>query len=162
MPNQNQKIFDDLRDQIRSKIKDAFSKKLMKDLGKEMADRIRVRTRTGKGVDSMGADAKPLKRLKDSYRKVRKNSPDLNRSLTSNVKSNLTFTGQLLDSIQGDAINERQFIITLKENRNDGIKNADLTRWQEEKGRKFFYFSRAEIKAIYNKINQFLRKELKL
>ena len=162
-PTNNALTIENLRKEIKSAVENAFSQKLMKTLGEDMAERIRVRTRTGKGVDRTGGETTALKRLmSEPYKKRRRKSPDLDRGKTSPAKSNLTFTGQLLDSIKGGAINARQFFIEILEQRNDGVKNSDIVDGQEDQGRKFFYFSSAEIKGIYNRINAFLRKELKL
>lgn len=160
--NQNDVIFETLREVIKQKIKDSFSQKVMKNVAQDTANRIKIRTRTGKGVKVTGADPEPLKALSAKYKNYRRKTDKLNRSSTTPGKSNLTFTGQLLDSIYGDSINERSFFISIKEDRNDGVKNSDIVEGQEKQGRKFFYFSRAEIKSIYNAINNFLRKEFKL
>jgi hypothetical protein len=157
----NDQVFDTLKKEIKIRTEKAFSNQLMNNLSKDMAERIRKRTRTGKGVDYMGADPRPLNRLKsEAYVKAR--ARRANRTKTTPRKSNLTFTGQLLDSISGRSLGVRKFLIYLKENRNDGERNSDIAEYQERQGRKFLYFSKPEIKAIYNYIRRYLKKEFKL
>jgi hypothetical protein len=164
MKNQNSEVYSNLTKEIKSRIESSFSRDVMRAVAEDTAQRIRARTRLGKGVDRSGADPTPLKKRmgNPAYEKKRARSPFLDRSKTSPGRSNLTFTGQLLDAIYGASINARQFFISIKENRNDGVLNSDIVEGQKKQGRSFFYFSRAEIKGIYNKINSYLRKEFKL
>ncbi len=89
----------------------------MRMAGEFAVDRIVKRTRLGKGVASDGADPQPLKPLSQSYRDFRKGKvafftrhgkvhpykperpPELADS-TSATKSNLTFSGQMLNSVK--------------------------------------------------------------
>jgi len=73
----------------------------LKDLGEFAADMIKKRTRRGRGVKRPGAArANALKGLADSTIKNREFYRKLLHSDTSPRKSNLTFTGQLLESIK--------------------------------------------------------------
>lgn len=105
-------------------IKTFKSPRMLTEAGNFAADRIRLRTRLGKGIGPSGAP-QILKKLSPSYRLQRAGKiafaskgtgkgrivypyiPDAAPKLhpqTSPNKSNLTFTGQLLDSI---GINKR-------------------------------------------------------
>lgn len=127
----------------------------------EIAERVRRRTRTGYGLDvaERGAKKKKLKGLtSDKYIKYRKGR--INTSLTKPKKSNLTFTGQLLNAITGKIVG-KSIVIFLKENRNDGVKNSDIVKGQEDQGRHFFELSNKELNGLRNQIKKDLIKRLK-
>ena len=128
------------------------------------ADLMRKRTRLGYGVDRDGAERTRLKALSQSYidyragkvyfykqkksgklSKVTKNvrKPVLHE-LTRANKSNLTFTGQLLDAIKGRSYTGGIIIYLNNKRRGETITNAEIKDYQEKQGRSFFYLSRTE------------------
>lgn len=91
----------------------------MKVIGQFALDAIKIRTRLGYGVDSPGAKRKRLKRLSNSYIDYRRGRVRFYRTakskklvawkgkfkvplseLTKPSKSNLTYSGQLIDSLK--------------------------------------------------------------
>ena len=119
---------------------------------------IRIRTRLGKGVDEGGSITK-LDKLSDAYVKVRAKSK-LHKD-TKTKKSNLTFTGQMLDSIKGER-RGMLFIFGFKGNRADGkITNDKLAQYNREKGRPFFKLSKSEESGLRRKITKIIKESVK-
>lgn len=83
---------------LEAAIREVESPESMAAIGKDVAERIRKRTRLGRGVSETNGEASPLKPLSPKYKELRKEtklSPQ-----TSPGKSNLTRTGQLLDGLK--------------------------------------------------------------
>lgn len=134
----------------------------LKPYAKDTAERIRRRTRTGQGLQETkrGAKRKKLKKLSDKYKVFRrKNKREISKN-TKPSKSNLTLTGQLLDSIVGRARGTK-IIVEFLEKRKDGLKNRDIARYQSEQGRDFFELSDKELRGLQNDIKKDLIKRLK-
>lgn len=86
-------------DKIKKFLKnEAINISLMKDIGAEAIVLIRRNTRLGYGVSKAGEKFK-LKPHEKSYKEYRKKHPQLLDQSTKPNKSNLTFTGQLLKSL---------------------------------------------------------------
>jgi len=121
------------------------------------AQLIRRRTRVGYGVDTLGGNIKPLKPLSEGYKADRR----IDRALgqlskdTAPAKSNLTRTGQMLDAINGRGVREGIGEVYFEENRNDGEFNAEIAFENEQRGRKFFTLSGAEI----NELERIVRRQ---
>lgn len=123
----------------------------------EIPNQIEKRTRLGKGVDDNGSLFK-LPALDDKYvdrRKKASLSPD-----TTPKRSNLTFTGKLLSAIVG-VRRGTLFTFTFTENRGDGVSNNDLSKWQAEKGRRFFDLSSTERVGLSRKISKIIKESIK-
>lgn len=89
---------------IESALKGANRTKQIDDIGKQLVDRIKLRTRLGKGLSKpgqIGGSPQPLAPLSKNYVKQRQ-SANLS-GLTKPGKSNLTRTGALLDAITHEA-----------------------------------------------------------
>jgi len=130
-------------------------------IAKDAADRVKKRTRLGYGVKNRGDKKDKLKALTSTaYKKHRKKSADLNRQYTKPNKSNLTFTGQLLDAITGRA-RGKKIEVYMKEDRDDGEKNSDIVGYQSDQGRDFFELTDKEIKGLRNQLKKDLIKLLR-
>lgn len=81
--------------------------------------------------------------------------------LTTPSKSNLTRSGQLLDSIAVQSAAQGHAEVGPTGMRDDGKSNADIAKWQEEKGRPFNHLSNVEVKRIKETIQKDLRAEMK-
>ena len=144
--------------QIQKRIEQQLSRN--KDLDfllKEIPEQIQKRTRLGRGVNESGAIYK-FDPLSEKYIDRRKKS-----SLdpyTKPTRSNLTFTGQMLRSIEG-VRRGTLFIFTLGGLRSDGKSNSDLAKWNEEKGRRFFDLSNSERLGLSRQISKILTKSIK-
>jgi len=131
---------------------------LLHKLGLEAIDMVVERTRNGFGVRKTGGNRRTLKPLSDRYIEFRsKNRGRLDRR-TSPSKSNLTFTGQLLDSVRILKSTDGRFEIGPSGRRNDRKRNADVGRWVTEQGRPFMNLGRAEITSL----QRYLREEIEL
>lgn len=154
--------------QIQSKYNNAFneivrvakSPNFLNPIADIMADRIRVRTRLGYGVKQEGAEREKLKKLSSKYIDYRKKNRTSLSQFTTPKRSNLTFSGQLLDSISGRS-NSRGIIIYLKNQRDDGKENVDIKNYQEKQGRPFFYLTRTEITNLNREYRQRVYEEMK-
>lgn len=169
-------------EKIARKINTAVKGVDLEEVGEMAVERIVRRTRTGRGLQETERGAKPkeLDELSDLYVKYREGSVDIwtnergkvvvknrktkiDRGLSSNTrpaKSNLTFTGQLLDSLISK-VKGFKVIIELMENRNDGVKNKDIVKWQKEQGRHFFELSDKEVRGLQKEIKKDLIKRIK-
>ena len=168
---------------IERKVKGLVKKVRLSDYGEMAIKRIQLRTRLGYGVlgGERGAPKYKLPKLSQSYKDFRSgkvifwtdkggrvrsttNVPDSMKpklpSTTKPSKSNLTLTGQLLESIKS-RVSGNKIILYLKENRNDGKSNKDIVGWQSEQGRDFFELTDKEVKGLRNQLKKDLIKILK-
>lgn len=164
----NAKQFERKINAIRKRYENAFREivqvtktpRFLNPIAEIIAERVRIRTRLGYGVDREGGEKKKLKALSPKYIDYRKKNKAILYNQTTPRKSNLTFSGQLLDSISGRS-NPRGIVIYLKDRRNDGKKNVDIKNYQEEKGRPFFYLTRQEIVNTEREYRQRVYAEMK-
>lgn len=131
-------------------------KKLLKSMGLETIDIIVTRTRRGFGVKRTGGNRRKLKKLSPGYIKHRQRNRNLLSRFTSPGKSNLTFTGQMLESVKIIKANDSEFILGPSGRRSDGKRNADVGRWVTEQGRPFMNLGRKEITDL----QKFVREEM--
>jgi hypothetical protein len=124
----------------------------------DVPELIRKRTRLGKGVSTTGGPLEPLKKRKPNtrYEQLRK-SANLS-SETTPGRSNLTASGQLLESIVGER-SQASFRFFFRDSRKPGIDgrsssstNSQIARGQREQGRPFFFLSKTEIGLLSRKI----------
>jgi hypothetical protein len=135
-------------------VKKAITQKFMLELAEELKERIRKRTRLGYGVSALGANQNPLEKLADSTIRKRKN---LNRrgklsGDTKPNKSNLTESGQLLDSLEVRA-NGTTVEIFVSGTRNQTIFSYNVGT------RPFLNPTRQDLKALANLIETEIRKQ---
>jgi hypothetical protein len=140
--------------QMESVLKEIQKPQTMKEIGEFARDRIVKRTRLGKGVSDRGAEAQPLDPLKEDYRARRKRLKKDGRlsPKTTPSKSNLTATGQMLDSVTVKA-SDGKALIQVTGTRKEGGSNKDVAGYVSEK-RPFLNISKAEL----NGLNRFIRE----
>ena len=131
---------------------------------------VRRRTLLGFGVAADGSRRQKLKKLADSYieqragkavyftdkqgrvRRIPTSSRFRSRlklsPKTTPGKSNLTLTGQLLDSLRGFVTGPGRGEIRPVGLRSDGLSNEDVARFVDEAGRPFLHLSDNEIKQL--------------
>lgn len=133
--------------------KDAKKPEPLKLMGEEAVRIVTKRTRLGYSVNKNG-EKSPLKSLSKPYVQFRKSSKLLS-NLTTPSKSNLTFTGQMLDSMQVVKITSDSVIIGPRGYRDDGKANEQIANYVNKGGRPFNNLSIAEqsqIKRFYRKV----------
>jgi len=121
----------------------------MRAIGVEASRLIKVRTRLGYGVSSNGKQRKKLKKLSDNYLIFRAKHRDELDSETSPERSNLTFTGQLLNSMKVKKAKKGSVIIGPSGKRSgERLTNDELGQHVEDAGRPFNYLSNLETKQV--------------
>lgn len=117
-------------------------------------DLVIKRTRLGYGVQKQFGSKYKFPSLSPNYVKFRKKYSGLSET-TSPSKSNVTLTGQLLDSIK--IIKQTKGSVSFAPSgvrRGTGLKNEDLALFLKEKGRVFLNISELE----YAQMVRFYRK----
>jgi hypothetical protein len=133
-------------------IRNTINDNLMRRLGQLAVDMVRQRTRLGYGVESFGGPQQKLKPLATGTVENRRRktlSGD-----TSPKKSNLTATGELLDSIEfrlsGGKI---EVFIT-------GARNQKITEYVSEE-RPFFALTKPQVSRLADLIEEAIRNYLR-
>jgi hypothetical protein len=154
--------FDSFKKSFEQAMRELSSKENMRRLGEIAADMIRTRTRLGYGVKRPGASREKLEKLaeatKESKRRKRKRG-DLSDQTTP-TRSNLTDTGQLLDSLQVTDVKEGEVTIGPKGRRSDGMTNEEVGSFVTENGRPFNNLSDVEEKRIAEEFRKQVQKSL--
>lgn len=154
---------ENIRNKTQASIDKALTGTFLAALAKIVSNSIKLRTRLGKGLDGEGGTLSPLKKLSSRYKAQRerfKKSGDLDNTTTPS-KSNLTKTGQLLRSIFG-RVKGKTVEIYIKDDRNDGVSNNDIVKWQaEDQDRPFFYISKNERRQIQRLVRKKILQNLK-
>lgn len=139
--------------------KEIRSKKFLKGLADKGAVLIRVRTRLGYSVEKFNGPRTKLEKLALSTKKIRKKFKSL-ASTTTKTKSNLTFTGKMLDSIKAKTSGRKAIIFISNKNR------AEVAEYHEEgtdkmPARPFMHLGRIEVKELRRDVRERIRKILK-
>lgn len=148
----------------------SIKKKEMKALGELAIELIvdRTRNKPQNSVPKIGArprKMKPLAALTITERRkairAKKKSKRLNTALTSPERSNLTWTGQMLDSMRvKEATNKKVRWGPNRRRRVGGITNEQLAKIQEKK-RPFNKLSQGELTKVAKELEKFLQKNLR-
>lgn len=131
-----QKLFDE-----------AKSKKILGPVANEAIKIIVRRTRLGYGVKREYGERERLKKLSPRYMVQRSRSRRLSPT-TGPRKSNLTFTGQMLESVKVIKPKDGRIVIGPKGYRTDGKTNEKIAGYQVDQGRVFMNLSRLEFQQI--------------
>lgn len=123
-------------------------------LGKVIAEQIKKRTRLGYGVEEQGDPQQKLKALSDDYKDWRKKNKGKLSSATTVSKSNLTQTGEMLDSIQS-RVEGKSIILYFS----TAFARAKA-RWVTDGGRPFFTLSGAEIQSVRKRVLDLIAKAI--
>lgn len=136
------------------KIQKELAKDAVPELGMQMADEIKKRTRLGYGVSKNNGSKERLESLSEQYKRARSRM-DLSGETSPN-KSNLTQTGSMLDSLEPVRTGEYSIQVTPTGNDSNGISNADKASWLTEQGRPFMFLSKPEIIRLKNTLSNHL------
>jgi hypothetical protein len=154
-------------------LKKALTTKNMSIIGKEAVNIIWKRTKDGKGLteNSSGGNLKPLDKLSPSYKEFRKGKvafftapqghvypshknitkPQLGIHGTP-TKSNLTFSGEMLDSLEYKATKDKATIDVT------GARNKKVAGYVVEGGRPWLGLAKKEIKLLTAKFREIMRE----
>ena len=145
-------------------VKGSINNRVLKEIGRLATDIIKKRTRNGFGVAQPGRNARRLKGLSAGYVAFRKASSRLNSGLTTPGKSNLTFTGALLDSLRVVRVDKSRREININANnrrRPGGVTNKDVAEFVTDQGRAFLNLSRRETELVARRFNRSFRQQFK-
>lgn len=136
--------FKDLKKKVDGALREVLSKDTFNDIGKMTSEQIKTRTRLGKGVPESEGSFQALKPLADSTVGIRKDKKKAGKlsALTTPNKSNLTETGELLDSLKYQSTNTEVRIYI------EGQQNQKKANDQVAQGRKFMNLSKTEVREI--------------
>lgn len=168
----------DLEAALKTALQQIQTPQVMKEVGETAVEMLRTRTRLGYGVRQTRGKREKLKPLADSTKRVRAGKlaffkqrgvtvpyePDLEENkaklhpLTRPAKSNLTMTGQMLDSFKVISVTNGKVIIGPSGSRKDGLTNEQVAEFAEEMGRPFAYITDIEYKRLLDDVRKKLTK----
>lgn len=149
---------------IKLKLNNAIDNTSFEEYFRPIPKIIKDRTRSGTGITEDDGSAKKLKKLADSTIKGREylKSKGKLSSETTPKTSNLTQSGQMLDSIKLKKVSNKKYSVVFKEGRNDGERNVIIKNRVEKAGRVFFGLTKTERrileKNLAKKINEVIKK----
>jgi hypothetical protein len=138
-------------DRIKKTIGGVFGLESMRLLGEESIKIIRRRTRLGFGVARVEGSRFRLRPLSTRYVQKRSDSSEELSPYTKINRSNLTYSGEMLDEM--DLKKLRQGSVIIGFSNNASLKKAE---WNTDMGRPFNHMSKLEIKQL----RRFKEKEL--
>jgi hypothetical protein len=172
-----------IADALDSLIAEIKAPESMRRFGQLAADMIKLRTRLGSGVAKDGSEKQKLKPLSKTYIEVRKGNlafktspstgkpipfkPDANgakmtlSNQTSPSKSNLTRSGQLLDSEGVTSVGYGTVSVGPSGQRTDRKSNEDVAKYVTDAGRPFNHLSKTELKRLQEAVKKELRDRIK-
>jgi hypothetical protein len=114
----------------------------------DAAAMIKIRTRHGYGVPADGQPARRLAKLSSDYIEHRKRNRRELSSETSPGMSNLTYSGQMLDSLYARRRTVGNWSVNLKPQRDDGRRtNNQVARYVSVR-RPFLFLSASELSNL--------------
>lgn len=134
-----------------------FATSSLKETGEKASDVIYKRTKAGYGVDKTKTKER-LKPLSPDYKKYRKENPPTG-AFSSSTRSNLTYTGQMLNAIKVD-VEKNNIIIKIDSSKRSksNLTNSEVAA-RVSKERPFFKLSKAELRIVTNFVKQLIRKK---
>jgi phage gpG-like protein len=138
---------------IFDELDEAASNETMRDMAEFVASRLRKRARSGRTAKRAGGYLTRLKPLSAKYIEKRRRSklhPE-----TKPEKSNLTFTGQLLDSITAK-IRKGKAVIAPRGRRREGGTNERVSIYVQQQGRPFLFLGRKDTKELIDFYTDYL------
>lgn len=131
----------------------SIAKKEMQALGEFTLSIIVKRTRLGYGVKTNLGAKKRLLPLSDRYKKFRRTFTNLSDT-TAPSKSNLTLTGQMLESMSVERVEPGSLVIRPTGSGRGRPSNIKIAQYQAEQGRIFNNLSKLE----YQQVLRYYRK----
>jgi hypothetical protein len=143
---------------IRKDIRRTYSIEEMEAIGEAASEMVRVRTRLGYGVKKPNTKRERLKKLSEEYIETRKDFGALSE-FTTPARSNLTRTGQLLESIAVLEVTEGNVEIGPQGARDDNMTNEKLAE-HVSVARPFISLSNLEVKKLVRFIEKNIIKKV--
>lgn len=160
----------DIEKSITDQLEKAVSASLDQELANAVADQVRKRSQLGFGVDDNGKQVK-FKPLAESTRQQRRgdiafftdsrgnvipytpDTPPRLSSKTTPAKSNLTNTGEMLESLTGK-VKDNQILVNVEGIRKDGsgLTNKEVKDFVEDQGFQFLGLTNGEKKELIREI----------
>lgn len=164
MKSKNDQKLDNLKIAINTKVV-IFKQDMLENLAKFIINMIRIRTRLGYGVSENDGRKKKLLPIKESTIEERKRLRKHGRlsEETAPTRSNLTRTGELLESLtyKISKVNFLTILIPNRKHKNSNATNAEIAGYQEKAGRVFFKLSSQELNQIKREaVKEIKRKNL--
>lgn len=131
---------------ISKAIKEAVEPRALAPLAKFAIDLIVKRTRLGYGVKEDLGQKEKLKPLTRAY--IEQRSKSRLSAYTTASRSNLTRTGQMLESMRILEIKEGSVTIGMSGRRTDGHTNDQIAQFNAERGRPFNHLSQLEFQQV--------------
>ncbi len=150
----SKKEFDDFENRLKQALKKLASPEIMQQIGDKAKKLVFDRTVAGYGVQDNSDDIKPkqkLKKLSKPYIKHRASKNVKLHSRTSPSTSNLTLTGELLDSLKA-IVSTGKVTISAQGDRNKKVKG-----YVEEGGRPFNNLDTQSLKQLQAFVADILR-----
>jgi hypothetical protein len=145
----------DIMKRINDSVTDAISPEEMRILARQAIDLITTRTRLGYGVRRNFGPRERLKPLSKRYIEFRRRYKKLSAT-TSPRTSNLTLTGQLLESIGIVKTSVGNTTIAAQ-----GIRNERIVGYQQKQDRYFLRISDSEYKILLSTAQKAFGKSLR-
>lgn len=145
-------------------LKDVVTKDLKLLFAQQAADIIYKRTKSGKGLTqnkvSVGGNSlKAIEPLSPGYVEYRKRS--ILGPYASPKRSNLTFSGELLESIIVKATGQNVTVEIDKGQHHSGISLEELAQRVSDKGRPFFGLADSEVKILEGFVKRTIRDRIR-
>lgn len=119
---------DKILSKLSKTVKESIDRVTMLKLGEFTTSLIVKRTRLGYGVTKDLGNKEKLAKLKSTYIVARERFDGLS-SMTTPRKSNLTRSGQMLDSMKSKYVKAGTILITPTGSRDDGLTNAKVAEY---------------------------------
>lgn len=142
---QNLKNLENFVKKMNEDIAKLTTKEHLQAVGEFIAEKIKVRTRLGYGVNDNLQEKLRLKRLSPNYIEFRKKFDQLHSQIKPK-DSRLTLTGSMLDNLKVKSIQGNKIKIGPVGYDDFGVNNSNKAYYQEVQGRIFLRLSFQEIK----------------
>jgi hypothetical protein len=144
---------------LRSAMPEVTAPASMRKIGEQAAAMIKLRSRLGHGVPADGQEKARFKPLAESTVKARQRGAL--HSETTPKRSNLTRSGQLLDSEGVTKVDAGKVSVGPSGQRSDGKTNEQVAQFVTAAGRAFNHLSKVELKRLQDEVKKLLRETIK-
>lgn len=153
-----------LESELKKFIESIVTKQMKLEWAQYVADTIYKRTKSGKGLTqnktSVGGNSlKKIEPLSDGY--VNYRSRRVLGPFASARRSNLTFSGELLESIVAKIAGDAAIVEIQDTQHSTGIGMRELAQVVSDKGRPFFGLADNEAKALENYVKRKIRDKIR-